>query len=101
MLDGAGAVAEVVDDANVDPLLSAEQQANLTKLALKRKIEEAAKIDVISKDLPPKLRIKPDDSEDVVRAAYFINYVIYELNGSPCSQALSVINVQTSSFKDP
>ncbi|XP_024386625.1 uncharacterized protein [Physcomitrium patens] len=68
MLDGAGAVAEVVDDANVDPLLSAEQQANLTKLALKRKIEEAAKIDVISKDLPPKLRIKPDDSEDVKAA---------------------------------
>lgn len=67
MLDGA----EAVDEASVDPLLSAEQQANLTRLALKRKIEEAANVDVISKDLPPKLRIKPDDPEDVVRETYF------------------------------
>lgn len=64
MLDGA----EAVDEASVDPLLSAEQQANLTRLALKRKIEEAANVDVISKDLPPKLRIKPDDPEDVKAA---------------------------------
>lgn len=64
MLDGAPAV----DVLNVDPLFDAEQEANLTKLALKKRIEAAADIDVISRDLPPKLRIKPDDSEDV-RAA--------------------------------
>jgi len=64
MLDGAPAA----DNSNVDPLFDAEKEANLTKLALKEKIEAAAGIDVISRDLPPKLRIKPDDSEDV-RAA--------------------------------
>lgn len=64
MLDGA----QAVDNSNVDPLFDAEQEANLTKLALKKKIEAAAEIDVISRDLPPKLRIKPDDPEDVVSA---------------------------------
>lgn len=38
MLDGASAV----DVLNVDPLFDAEQEANLTKLALKKKIEAAA-----------------------------------------------------------
>lgn len=64
MLDGA----QVPDNSNVDPLYDAEQEANLTKLALKQKIAAAAEIDVISRDLPPKLRIKPDDPEDVVSA---------------------------------
>ncbi|KAG0626313.1 hypothetical protein M758_2G118600 [Ceratodon purpureus] len=68
MLDGADPSSEAIDNAPVDPLLDAEQEANLTRLALKKKIEDAADIDVISRDLPPKLRIKPDDSEDV-RAA--------------------------------
>ena len=66
MLDGS----EPIDNANVDPLLDAEQEANLTRLALKKKIKDAADVDVISRDLPPKLRIKPDDPEDVVSATY-------------------------------
>jgi survival-of-motor-neuron-related-splicing factor 30 len=71
--------AEAIDNAIVDPLLDAEQEANLTRLALKKKIEDAADVDVISRDLPPKLRIKPDDSEDVVSATYLNNHVAFEV----------------------
>lgn len=68
--------AEAIDNAPVDPLLDAEQEANLTRLALKKKIKDAADVDVISRDLPPKLRIKPDDPEDVVSAN---NHVAFEM----------------------
>lgn len=65
-----------VDPANVRPLqegavdtiLEAEKEAEATKLALKRKIAQAASADTEfqSRSLPAKLRIEPEDSEDVV-----------------------------------
>ncbi|KAL2653457.1 hypothetical protein R1flu_021585 [Riccia fluitans] len=48
-----------------DALLEAEKEAKATKDALKRKIEQAAIIDVMPRDLPAKLRIHPDDPEDL------------------------------------
>ncbi|XP_076932031.1 uncharacterized protein LOC143597409 [Bidens hawaiensis] len=59
-----------LDDATVDPLLEAEKEAEATKQALKRKIALAASTDVDfqSKSLPAKLRIEPEDSEDVKAA---------------------------------
>lgn len=69
---------EEVDPANVRPLpegavdtiLEAEKEAEATKLALKRKIEQAASADsdFQSRSLPAKLRIEPEDSEDVKAA---------------------------------
>lgn len=62
-----------VDPANirpiqgdVNPLLEAEKIAEATRQALKRKIAQAAVIDYQSKSLPAKLRIEPNDPEDVV-----------------------------------
>lgn len=62
-----------VDPANirpiqgdVNPLLEAEKVAEATRQALKRKIAQAAVIDYQSKSLPAKLRIEPNDPEDVV-----------------------------------
>lgn len=49
-----------------DAFLDAEKEAEATKMALKRKIAQAAQLDVMPKDLPPKLKIHPDDSEDIV-----------------------------------
>lgn len=62
--DNVRAVEEVI----VDPLVEAEKEAEATKQALKRKIAQAAVADVDfqSKSLPAKLRIEPEDSEDVV-----------------------------------
>ncbi|KAI3695010.1 hypothetical protein L1987_77998 [Smallanthus sonchifolius] len=59
-----------LEDATVDPLLEAEKEAEATKQALKRKIAQAASADVDfqSKSLPAKLRIEPEDSEDVKAA---------------------------------
>lgn len=69
---------EEVDPANVRPLpegavdtiLEAEKEAEATKLALKRKIAQAASADsdFQSRSLPAKLRIEPEDSEDVKAA---------------------------------
>lgn len=64
MLDAAGGV--INPDADADIMFDAEREAEVTRLAIKQKIAEAADVDAISRDLPPKLRIKPDDSEDVV-----------------------------------
>ncbi|XP_071725940.1 uncharacterized protein [Rutidosis leptorrhynchoides] len=60
----------VLEDEIVDPLVEAEKKAEATKLALKRKIAQAASADVDfqSKSLPAKLRIEPEDSEDVKAA---------------------------------
>lgn len=55
-----------VQEAVVNPLLEAEKEAEATKQALKRKIAEASVIDFQSKSLPEKLRIDPNDPEDVV-----------------------------------
>ncbi|XP_044462579.1 survival of motor neuron-related-splicing factor 30-like isoform X3 [Mangifera indica] len=64
---------EEVDPANVRPiqvnaLLEAEKVAEATKQAIKRKIEQAAAIDFQSRSLPAKLRINPEDPEDVKAA---------------------------------
>ncbi|KAJ7946520.1 Survival of motor neuron-related-splicing factor 30 [Quillaja saponaria] len=64
---------EEVDPANVrpiqegavNPLLEAERVAEATKQAIKRKIAQAASVDLQSRSLPAKLRIEPDDPEDV------------------------------------
>jgi len=66
MLDAAGGV--INPDADADIMFDAEREAEVTRLAIKQKIAEAADVDAISRDLPPKLRIKPDDSEDVKAA---------------------------------
>ncbi|KAF5803143.1 putative chromatin remodeling & transcriptional activation CHROMO-DOMAIN family [Helianthus annuus] len=59
-----------LEDVTVDPLLEAEKEAEATKQALKRKIAQAANADVDfqSKSLPAKLRIEPEDPEDVKAA---------------------------------
>ncbi|KAJ0011018.1 hypothetical protein Pint_33058 [Pistacia integerrima] len=61
---------EEVDPVNVRPiqfnaLLEAEKVAEATKQAIKRKIEQAGAIDFQSRSLPAKLRINPEDPEDV------------------------------------
>ncbi|KAF9587165.1 hypothetical protein IFM89_039605 [Coptis chinensis] len=64
---------EEVDPSNVRPiqegvvntLLEAEREAEATKQAIKKKIAQAAVEDFQSKTLPAKLRIEPDDPEDV------------------------------------
>ena len=68
-----------VDPDNVRPvefnaLLEAEKVAEATKLAIKRKIAQAASVDFQSRSLPAKLRIEPDDSEDVVSAYIYYFY---------------------------
>lgn len=63
-----------VDPANVrsleeeaaDALRQAEKEAEATKMAIKRKIEQAATSDFQMRSLPTKLRIDPNDPEDVV-----------------------------------
>lgn len=61
---------EEVDPDNVraienNSLLEAERLAEATKNALKRKIEQAAGSDFQAKTLPAKLKIDPNDPEDV------------------------------------
>lgn len=57
-------VREIQQEVNA--LLEAERMAEATKQAIKRKIAQAASVDFQSRNLPPKLRIEPDDPEDVV-----------------------------------
>lgn len=64
---------EEVDFANVrpvqvNPLAEAEKIAEATREALKRKIAQAAAADFQSRSIPAKLRINPDDPEDVKAA---------------------------------
>ncbi|KAM7265921.1 hypothetical protein ACFE04_003604 [Oxalis oulophora] len=64
---------EEVDPANVreiqyDALKEAERVAEATKLAIKRKVAQAAYVDFESRSLPAKLHIEPDDPEDVKAA---------------------------------
>ncbi|RDX67194.1 Survival of motor neuron-related-splicing factor 30 [Mucuna pruriens] len=54
-----------IQEGTVDALLEAERVAEATKLAIKRKIAQAASIDIQSRSLPAKLRIEADDPEDV------------------------------------
>ncbi|XP_057417597.1 uncharacterized protein LOC130711849 isoform X2 [Lotus japonicus] len=55
----------LVQEGIVDALLEAERVAEATKQAIKRKISQAASVDFQSRSLPAKLRIEPDDPEDV------------------------------------
>uniref|UniRef100_A0ACD6AIV1 Uncharacterized protein n=1 Tax=Avena sativa TaxID=4498 RepID=A0ACD6AIV1_AVESA len=65
---------EEVDPANVRPLEAAdalgqaEKEAEATKMAIKRKIEQAATSDYQIKTLPTKLKIDPNDPDDVKTA---------------------------------
>ncbi|KAL2939475.1 Survival of motor neuron-related-splicing factor 30 [Bienertia sinuspersici] len=56
------------EDSGVDALLKAEKEAEATKQALKRKIAQAGVGDFQSRSLPAKLRINPEDPEDVKAA---------------------------------
>ncbi|XP_057417596.1 uncharacterized protein LOC130711849 isoform X1 [Lotus japonicus] len=58
----------LVQEGIVDALLEAERVAEATKQAIKRKISQAASVDFQSRSLPAKLRIEPDDPEDVKAA---------------------------------
>lgn len=55
-----------IQEGTVDALVEAERVAEATKQAIKRKIAQAASVDFQSRTLPAKLRIEPDDPEDVV-----------------------------------
>ncbi|XP_062094850.1 uncharacterized protein LOC133800794 isoform X2 [Humulus lupulus] len=54
-----------IQEGAVNALLEAEKVAEATKQAIKRKIAQAASVDFQSRTLPAKLRIEPDDPEDV------------------------------------
>eukprot|EP00252_Welwitschia_mirabilis_P018293 TRINITY_DN4065_c0_g1_i3.p1 TRINITY_DN4065_c0_g1~~TRINITY_DN4065_c0_g1_i3.p1 ORF type:complete len:253 (-),score=82.80 TRINITY_DN4065_c0_g1_i3:360-1118(-) len=56
------------EEGGANALLEAEKQAEATKQAIKRKIAQAADSDMPHRELPPKLRINPDDPEDVKAA---------------------------------
>lgn len=55
-----------IQEGEINALLEAEKEAEATKQAIKRKIAQAAATDFQSRSLPAKLRIEPDDSDDVV-----------------------------------
>lgn len=61
-----------MDHANVRPveegdaLLEAEREAEATRQAIKRKIAQSAITDFQARTLPAKLRIDPNDPDDVV-----------------------------------
>lgn len=59
-------------EGNIDALVEAEREAEATKQAIKRKIAQAAGTDVFSRTLPAKLRIEPDDPEDVVCGVWLL-----------------------------
>ncbi|MCL7045169.1 hypothetical protein MKW94_001987 [Papaver nudicaule] len=57
-----------IEEEVVNALVEAEKEAEATKQALKRKIAQAAAVDYQSKTLPAKLKVDPNDSEDVKAA---------------------------------
>ncbi|XP_030539240.1 survival of motor neuron-related-splicing factor 30 [Rhodamnia argentea] len=57
-----------IKEGEVNAILEAERVAEATKQAIKRKIAQAATVDFQSRTLPAKLRIEPDDPEDVKTA---------------------------------
>lgn len=61
-----------IQEGAVNALLEAEKVAEATKQAIKRKIAQAASVDFQARTLPPKLRIEPDDPEDVVMYSFCI-----------------------------
>lgn len=67
----------LVQEGIVDALLEAERVAEATKQAIKRKISQAASVDFQSRSLPAKLRIEPDDPEDVVRCCSKFSFFVF------------------------
>jgi survival of motor neuron-related-splicing factor 30 len=61
-----------LEEETVDALRQAEKEAEVTKMALKRKIEQAATSDFQARSMPTKLRIDPNDPEDVVSDHSFL-----------------------------
>lgn len=57
-----------IQEGVVNPIQEAEKEAEATKQALKRKIAKAAASDYQMKNIPEKLRIDPNDPEDVKAA---------------------------------
>ncbi|KAK7376403.1 hypothetical protein VNO78_34689 [Psophocarpus tetragonolobus] len=55
----------LIQEGSVNALLEAERVAEATKQAIKRKIAQAASIDLQTRSLPAKLRIEADDPDDV------------------------------------
>lgn len=72
-----------MDPANVRPveegdaLLEAEREAEATRQAIKRKIAQAAITDFQARTLPTKLKIDPNDPEDVV--SYLLIIILWKL----------------------
>lgn len=66
-----------IQEGTVDALLEAERVAEATKQAIKRKIAQAASIDFQSRSLPAKLRIEPDDPEDVVSFSCKLSFSLF------------------------
>lgn len=64
-----------VEEGAKNALLEAERVAEATKQAIKRKIAQAASVDFQSRSLPTKLRIEPDDPEDVVSYKFYVNFL--------------------------
>lgn len=56
------------DSEERNALLDVEKAAEATRLALKRKVAESGDAEIVPKNLPLKLQIKPDDPEDVKAA---------------------------------
>ena len=56
----------LLEEEAADALRQVEKEAEATKMAIKRKIEQAATSDFQARSMPAKLRIEPSDPEDVV-----------------------------------
>lgn len=74
----------LLEEEAADALRQAEKEAEATKMAIKRKIEQAATSDFQARSMPAKLRIEPSDPEDVVskftpflQRIYNNNQVVY------------------------
>lgn len=65
----------LLDEEPANALGQAEKEAEATKMALKRKIEQAATSDYQIRSLPTKLKIDPNDPEDVVSELVFCLYL--------------------------
>lgn len=64
-----------IQEGVVNALIEAEKEAEATKQAIKRKIAQAAAVDFQSRSLPAKLKVEPDDPEDVVSKNVLDNLV--------------------------
>lgn len=70
-----------IQEGPVNTLLEAERVAEATKQAIKRKIAQAASVDFQSRSLPAKLKIEPEDPEDVVS---FLPVFIFHISFFGC-----------------